>query len=221
MAILITMKKIFTVLFWACLLSVSAQEIAPKTFFWGIAAGIEQHRLSVQNFPSKAMAPESLLAGAERTGSPGALLGTFFRWQLTRDLSIQPELLFSYAQNKVRFYPENTSERYRFMDVEIPLHLVVTNTRKRLPLRASFLFGGRIGWNFATNDSDKLNLLRERLAADIGLGAEIRLKKYRIQPDIVYSYGLNNLHDYRNTLFDPGISNVVRDRITLRVLVWR
>jgi hypothetical protein len=215
------MKKIFTVLFGVCVLSVTAQEIASKKFFWGIAAGIEQHRLSVQNIPSKTLAPESSFAGAERTGSPGALLGAFARWKLTRDMAIQQELLFSYAQNKVRFYPKNTSEKYCFMDVEIPLHLVVTNARKHLPIRASFLFGGRIGWNFASNYSDKLNLLRERMAADIGLGAEIRLRKYRIQPDIVYSYGLNNLHDYRNTLFDPGISNVVRDRITLRILVWR
>ncbi|MCC6282134.1 MAG: outer membrane beta-barrel protein [Saprospiraceae bacterium] len=215
------MKKIFIVLFWAFGLSVAAQEIAPKTFFWGVVTGIEQHRLSVQSIPLKVMTPESPLAGSERTGTPGALLGAFVRWQLTRDLAIQPELLFSYAQNKVRFYPENILGRYRFMDVEIPLHFVVTNARKQLPLRASFLFGGRIGWNFAANTSDKLALLRERMAADIGLGAEIRLRKYRIQPEIVYSYGLNNLHDYRNTLFDPGISNVVRDRITIRVLVWR
>ena len=215
------MKRIFIAifLFYAGLLV--AQEPEPKTFFWGVVAGIEQHRLSVQSIPSRGSTPESPAAGAERTGNAGALLGAFWRWQMTRDLAIQPEMLFSYAQNTIRFHPENTREKFRFMDIEMPLHLVVTNASKPLPLRASFLVGGRIGWNFANNSSDRLYLIRERLAVDIGLGAEIRLQKYRIQPEFVYSYGLNNLHDYRNTIFDPGISSVVRDRITVRVLVWR
>ncbi len=215
------MKKIFTALFSIYTFALTAQEPAPKAFFWGLMTGIEQHRLSIQSIPSKVSTPESPIAGAERTGTPGALLGAFGRWQLTRDLAIQPELLLSYAQNNIRFFPEGAREPFRFMDMEIPLHLVVTNARKPLPLRASFLLGGRIGWNFASNSSEKLNLLRERIAVDIGLGAEIRLRKYRIQPEMVYSYGLNNLHDYRNTVFDPGISSVVRDRITIRVLVWR
>lgn len=193
----------------------------PKKFFWGIISGIEQHRLSIQSIPSKVSTPESPAAGAERTGTAGAVIGTFGRWQLTRDLAIQSELLCSYARNRVRFIPENIREKYRFLDVEVPLHFVVTNTRKTLPLRASFLLGGRVGWNFASNPTDKLSLFSGRTAADVGLGAEIRFNGIRIQPEVVYSYGLNNLHDYLNTAYDPGISSVVRDRITLRVLVWR
>lgn len=215
------MKKYLLVLFSACVQPLLAQEDAPRRFFWGMLAGIEQHRLSIQNIPSKVSAPESPVAGAERAGTAGVVLGTFGRWQLTRDLAIQSELLCSFAQNKVRFQPANTQEKYRFLDLELPLHLVVTNTRKRLPLRASFLLGGRVGWNFAANPMDKLSLLSGRTAADVGLGAEIRLSNYRIQPEVVYSYGLNNLHDYLNTEYDPGVSSVVRDRITIRILVWR
>lgn len=215
------MKKILVVLFCTYALQLVAQQEVQKRFFWGAVAGIEQHRLSVQTFTSKTTAPETLLAGAERAGTAAPVLGAFTRWQLSRDLAIQTELLFSAAQNTIRFFPEASSETYRFLDAEIPLHFVVTNTRKNLPLRASFLIGGRVGWNFASNSSERLNLYSGRTAADIGLGAEIRFQKYRIQPEVVYSYGLNNLHNYLNTLYDPIISSVVRDRITIRVLVWR
>jgi hypothetical protein len=215
------MKNFLVVLFCSYALHLSAQQEASKRFFWGAIAGIEQHRLSIQSITAKVSTPESLWAGAERTGTAGAMAGAFGRWQLTRDLALQSELLFSVAQNTVRFRPEGTSEQYRFADVELPLHFVVTNSRAKLPLRASFLIGARVGWNFASHLSEKLNLYGGRTAADIGLGAEIRLQKYRVQPEVVYSYGLNNLHDYLNTAYDPGISSVVRDRITLRVLVWR
>lgn len=215
------MKKILFLLFWACLQRLPAQQEMPKRFFWGLLAGVEQHRVSIQSIASKVSKPDSPNAAADRTGAAGAVIGAFGRWRLTRDLAIQSELLCAYAQNGIRFSPENVRENYRFLDLELPLHLVVTNTRKTQPLRASFLIGGRIGWNFASNPADKLGLLSGRTAADVGLGAEIRISRYRIQPEVVYSYGLNNLHDYLNTTYDPGISSVVRDRITLRVLVWR
>ena len=215
------MKKLLVVLFYAYSLQLVAQQEKPKHFFWGVLAGIEQHRLSVQSITGKTNTPEALLAGAEKAGTAGALLGAFGRWQLSRDLAIQTELLFSAAQNTIRFFPQGGSETHRFLDAEIPLHFVVTNTRKNQPLRASFLVGGRVGWNFASRTSEKLNLYSGRTAADIGLGAEIRLRKCRIQPEVVYSYGLNNLHNYLNTAYDPSISSIVRDRITVRVLVWR
>lgn len=215
------MKKLLVLLLCVFVQHLFAQQDAPKRFFWGMLAGVEQHRLSIQSITSKVSMPDSPMAGAERSGTAGGMLGAFGRWRLTRDLAIQSELLCTYAQNQVRFSPENIREKYRFLDLELPLHLVVTNTRKTQPLRASFLIGGRIGWNFASNPTDKLSLLSGRTAADVGLGAEIRLSRYRIQPEVVYSYGLNNLHDYLNTTYDPGISSVVRDRITIRVLVWR
>ena len=98
------MKNIFILLFWVNTILLSAQEKATKSFFWGTLAGIEQHRLSIQSIPSKVSLPESPAAGAKRPLSPGALVGVFGRWQLTRDLAIQPELLFSYAQNTIRYF---------------------------------------------------------------------------------------------------------------------
>lgn len=215
------MKNILLILFCAGTWPVFAQEVSVKKFFWGVVAGIEQHRLSVQSINNKVSAPDSPAAGAERGGTAGALAGIFGRWRLTRDLAIQSELLFSLAQNKVRFSPEGVHEQYHFMDAELPLHLVLTNRAKNHILRPSLMIGGRIGWNFASNPSDRLNLYQNRTAVDIGLGAEIHLQNFHIQPEVVYSYGLNNMHNYLNTPYDPGIKSVVRDRITLRILLWR
>lgn len=215
------MKNIFLILFWAFSWPAFAQEVSVKKFFWGVVAGVEQHRLSIQSINNKVAVPDSPVAGAERGGTAGALAGVFGRWRLTRDLAIQSELLFSMAQNTVRFRPEDAQEKYHFIDAELPVHLVVTNRAKNNVLRPSLMVGGRIGWNFAANPSDRLNLYQNRTAADIGLGAEIHLRHFHIQPEVVYSYGLNNLHNYLNTLYDPVIKSVVRDRITLRIRVWR
>lgn len=215
------MKNIFLILFCAGSWPVFAQEISVKKFFWGVVAGVEQHRLSIQSISNKVAAPDSPAAGAERGGTAGAVAGVFGRWRLSRDLAIQSELLLSVARNKVRFHPEDTHEQYHFMDAELPLHLVVTNRAKNHVLRPSLMIGGRIGWNFASNPSSRLNLYQNRTAADIGLGAELHLRNLHVQPEVVYSYGLNNLHNYLNTQYDPAIKSVVRDRITLRILVWR
>ena len=119
------MKNILLILFCAGTWPVFAQEVSVKKFFWGVVAGIEQHRLSVQSINNKVSAPDSPAAGAERGGTAGALAGLFGRWRLTRDLAIQSELLFSLAQNKVRFSPEGVHEQYQFMDAELPLHLEI------------------------------------------------------------------------------------------------
>ena len=67
----------------------------------------------------------------------------------------------------------------------------------------------------------RADLLRERLAVDAGMGVEIRLKKWRLQPEFVYSLGLNNLHNISNTPYDWVVGRIIRDRFTLRLLIWR
>lgn len=133
---------------------------------------------------------------------------------------MQPELSVSTVQTKI-FFQRDGLQYYRFTDVELPLHFVLTNPDGHFPVRGSLLLGARAGWNFAAQPSDNLSLLSERLAVDVGLGMEIRLKNWRLQPEFVYSHGLNNLHDVTNAKYDWAVGRMVRDKLTLRVLVWK
>lgn len=214
---IVFMKNISLSAFLFCVGQLAAQHETPRSFTWGAMSSFETQLLGIQSLDFNE--PEQAQVSAERA-SRGGGVGLFARWQLWRGLAVQPELSVSTLRAKVRFQQEG-SEYYRFTDVELPLHFVLTNQDGHFPLRGSLLLGGRVGWNFAAQPSDNLSLLHERLALDAGLGVEISLKNWRLQPELVYSHGLNNLHDVINAKYDWAVGRVVRDRLTVRVLVWR
>ncbi len=190
----------------------------PKRFVLGGVIGFEAQLLGIQTLDG--LEPEQTAVLSDRLGN-GISIGGFGRWQLLPMLAIRQGLALNRVQNTVLFRPHGTV-RYEFIDVELPLHFVVTNrTHEPFPLRASFLFGGRVSANFASPATHHLLLLRERFAIDIGLGVEIGKNKWRFQPEFVYSHGMNNMHDFSNSDYDWLVGRVVRDRMTLRVLVWR
>lgn len=212
------MKKIFLTA-WVCWAGIlSAQQQPGRSFVWGGIAGFETQLLNVQAINTNAQ--EQIKVDAGRAAHGGSL-GVFGRWGLWKGMFLQQELNFSTLQSKVDFYPGGV-EYYRFTDLELPLHFVLTNpVDEDSPVRGSFLLGARVSWNFASQNGDNLYLLRERLAVDAGLGVEIRFKKWKIQPEFVYSFGLNNLHDVTNAPYDWVVGRVVRDKLTLRLLVWK
>jgi hypothetical protein len=212
------MKKILLLALVLFAAQLTAQKENSKSFVWGAMAGFETQLLGIEWIPNGE--PEEFWAEAERAGYGGSL-GVFGRWHIWRGLSVQPALSLSTLQSKVVFHSSGT-EHFRFTDLELPLHFVLTNTSDgEFPLRGSLLFGGRLGWNLASQNSENLNLLRERVALDLGIGVEIRLKNWRFQPEFVYSHCLNNLHDVTNARYDWVTGRIVRDRLTLRVLVWK
>ena len=190
----------------------------PKRFIVGGVIGFEAQLLGIQTLDG--LEPEQTAVLCDRLGN-GVSIGGFGRWQLLPMLAIRQGLTLNRVQNTVLFRPDGPV-RYQFTDVELPLHFVVTNrTNEQFPLRASFLFGGRVSANLAAPSTHHLLLLRERFALDIGLGVEIRKQQWRFQPEFVYSHGMNNMHEFSNSDYDWVVGRVVRDRMTLRVLVWR
>lgn len=189
-----------------------AQTLAPIQFGGWLA--LETQLLAIESLaPSD---PTATSVGSGRTGSgPGG--GAFVRWNFGSGFALQPELGLSTLRNRVWFQPDGAVD-YRFTDLQCPLHLVWTNPAPGFPVRGSFLLGGRLGWNFARQAaSDKLLLLREWVALDVGLGVEIRLKRCVLRPELLYAYALNNIHDYTNTIYDPLAGRVQRDRLSLRI----
>jgi hypothetical protein len=211
------MKKIFLTA-WVCWSGLlAAQQPAGRSFVWGGTVGFESQLLNIQSLNTNGQEQIGVDAGR---AAHGGSLGVFGRWHLWKGLFLQQELSLSTLQSKVNFYPDG-AEYYRFTDLELPLHFVLTNPADEdSPLRGSFLLGARVGWNFAPQRTGNINLLRERLAVDAGLGVEIRLKNWRLQPEFVYSFGLNNLHDVTNAPYDWVVGRVVRDKLILRLLIW-
>jgi hypothetical protein len=213
------MKKLLYVLLLLWSAALRGQQPGASGPVFGALLGFDSQTLGIETLDG--LEPERTAVLSERP-SAGGSVGVFGRWPLLPGLWLQQEALVSVTQHRVLFRPDGPV-RYRFVDAELPLHFVLTNRGggRGFPLRGSFLFGGRLGWNFAPDATDRLRLYRERAALDLGLGVEILAKKWRIQPELVYSHGMNNLHSVTNATYDGLVGRVVRDRLTLRVLVWK
>jgi hypothetical protein len=209
------MKKYLTILMLLSAIPIFAQSKANDRIVWGFFAGLETQSLGIQ--PLNTRRPENA-AVQPRRPQAGVSAGFFLQKKLWRSLSFQPALSVVYNKNQVYFDADGL-KNYRFWDIEAPLHLVLTDPRKTAaPLRGCVLFGARAGWNMAKNDTDLLHIAPERWALDLGLGAAIKWGEWRIQPSIVYSHGLNNLHLLDDAVYDWQVGRVVRDRLSLRIL---
>ena len=193
-----------------------------KQFIYGAYIAVEHHSMGA-SVNTKWQASDLNIAFEPK--SPGFSIGAFGRWTIWPGLAFQPELGISYTQNHATL--QNKQEfvqnlNYRFANLEMPIHFVISNPSTTLPIRGIILFGGRFGMNLMDNvHPEGISLLREHWALDLGLGAAIFLKKINIQPEVVYSHGMNNLHDFEGSVYDWTIGRVVRDRLALRVLVMK
>ncbi len=210
------MKKISALPLLFFSLQILAQSKENEHFALGFFMGLEAQSLGVQPLDSREPDGAAVRSGRLGIGSSVGILG---RKLLRKGLYFQPELSLSYTSNNLYFRKEGRSE-VPFLDAEIPLHLVLTNWRRSdFPLQGCMIFGGRFGWNFANKPSNLLTITPERLGLDIGLGAEIRIKRWRLQPAFVYSHGLNNLHQIRQAAYDAVVGKVVRDKLSFRLSV--
>ena len=220
-AVQISMKKIaFAVWLFSATGLFSQQAADSRPFSFGFLAGAELQTLNIQRQPLQTGRP--FIPNQNLTGA-GASLGIWAQWPVFAALDVRQGLQFSLLSNTIRFEtPDGQSrqDQYRFADLELPFHFILSNQLQRLPAKALILFGGRASWNLAAGRSGTaLNLLPERFAFDLGIGAGFRVGNWKVQPELMYSYGLNNLHDFQNSPYDWAVGRVLRDRLSLRVVV--
>ncbi|MFN4256847.1 MAG: outer membrane beta-barrel protein [Saprospiraceae bacterium] len=217
------MKKLlhFLLLAAAPVLLFGQGDERPRRFLLGALVGFESQTLDWTTLPG-GDPDEPARVWADRP-KPGASIGVFGAWHLSKSVAVRPQLVAAFTRNRLFFRAGDqsvTARDYRFADLELPVHLVFTNPKGRLPVRGSILLGGRFAWNFAQNQpAEGLRLYHERFALDLGVGLEIHFGKLRLRPEVLYSYGLNNLNDAVETPEYWRIGKAVRDRVSVRVLV--
>ncbi len=201
-------------------LAICQREWDAKPFSFGVSVGAEFQTLNLALLPERPGAP--YVHVPHPTGS-GAGLGIWGQWPLLPRFYMRPACQFSYTANSLEFESadgQRSRNRFAFADLELPLHFILADQFKHLPVKGLILFGGRVSWNMAAGStSADLRFLPERIGLDIGIGAGFEWGKWGIQPELVYSYGLNNSHDFHNSPYDWAVGRVVRDRLSLRVLL--
>lgn len=211
------MKNLFVLPILLSSLQIFAQSKENERFAFGFFAGFETQSLGIQPLDTREPRDAAVQPGRLAMGGN---IGFLARKHLWKGIYFQPELSIAYENNPVQFKTEG-QQKFRFLDVELPVHFVATNWRRsEFPLHGCILFGGRMAWNFAQNPTTLLNIAQERFALDLGLGAEIKLGRWRLQPAFVYSHGLNNLHRIDQAKYDPVVGKIVRDKLSFRLSVW-
>lgn len=217
------MKKILSLLLLVWAAQVAAQQPAARPGrSFGFFIGAESQLLGA-GFSQDYRAGEPYIEFQNE--ALGLTFGALARFPLLDNLVLQPELGFSYSRHSAKLWTDNQQVgriEYPFADLELPLHLVLSNPVGRLPLRSSILFGGRLGLNVARpQPAGGIALLRERVGIDLGLGVEFNLGHWRIQPEMLYSHGMNNLHNDTGSRYDWSVDRVLRDKVTLRIVVGK
>lgn len=155
----------------------------------------------------------------------GLSFGAALRFPLYQYLYFQPELAFSYSAHHATLWADNRPGeriRYTFSELELPVHLVFSKPFGNLPMRSNILFGGRLGLNAATTQPENgVALFRERLGIDLGLGLEFNWGKWHLQPEFLYSHGMNDLHADTGSPYDRTVNRILRDKMCLRLVIGK
>jgi hypothetical protein len=207
------------VLLFIATLTAEAQETTKQRFEWGLSSGLESHSLGgiTDRRPNPGTTVDFGRADA------GFSVGWFGQWPLGKYWNLRSQVVYAANRNVLRLQYNGEPIRttpYQFRDVAIPLHLVFTKPLGRLPLHSSFLIGGSVGWNTVSTPED-ISLFRERWSLDVGIGIDIRQGNWHIRPEVVSSHGMNNIHNYGSGNYDFLVGKMVRDRISLKILIWK
>ena len=192
-----------------------------RHFSFGYLLGVETQMLNVGMLRGSVNGLHAT-AGSASVGGSGGIWG---QWQVMPVLHVRSGLNFSWSANRIRYFSDDgmqKEQRYPFFEIGAPLHFILSNPLHRLPLQGVILFGGQVSWNLASNPSSApVALLPERLGIDLGFGAGFKWGKWNLQPELLISFGINNIHDFTNNPYDWVVGRVNRDRLCLRVAFGR
>ncbi|MBL7825007.1 MAG: outer membrane beta-barrel protein [Saprospiraceae bacterium] len=189
---------------------------AQKVPVWVFSIGFESQSLGIEPLDSREPDKASVLSGRP---SPGISVGMAYKHLIWRSVYLQPGISFSSTRNKVSFRQDGEAV-YGFHELEAPLHLAIYNsTSTNARIRAKVLIGGRFGWNFASNPDDRLSFYNNRFGLDLGLGMEIQAGRLLLSPEVLYSHGMNNLHNFTGKKYDYLVGRVVRDKVSFRLAI--
>lgn len=166
--------------------------------------------------------PDSTGARIWAQNQGGLSMGLVYHKAIDPRISIRPQLNITFLDNIV-MYEDNdgTSVQKDIFPafVEIPIHLHFTN--KALSNNISVLFGVKLTKSLNGKPDSEFILRDSFTSAEFGLGKEFELERFRIAPEVSYSFGLENLFRY-STLpaFSTGIEQLTLNQLSIRVLFY-
>ena len=183
----------------------------------GIFVGLEQQRIGLE--PLGKYVPEQWRALLRSSGF-GPSAGFCWQKKLVSNWHLRPALGIATLTNTL-YWPDAPAEKFRFTDLEIPVHLIYFQEHTRFKVQGIVLLGMRASYNFAQSDSRNLRFRQGRAGADLGLGIAMPFgEKTRLHIEVLYSHGLNDIHSFQFLNYDEKVGRGIRDRLGIRFVFY-
>ena len=217
------MQKIFQLLIlFLSVQNLSAQtDSSPKLVEYGIMMGAHLGHLKTDLSDWESAGISNELRSLETQNRVGFSLGILAKIRISQLFSIVPQANLTFLDGRLNYDLESQNDHQESLEavlVEFPLHFVFTHSKYKR-VNPSIFFGGRYAYDLRdAEDTDfKLQLKKHDFMLDLGTGLEIKLKRFKVKPELMYSLGLANLKDSGEAFFNSAIEGIYRDRIALRV----
>ena len=210
-----------------CLLSTQlliAQEDMPlKKVEYGIFTQINYGHLHVEETDWDALGISNEINSLETQNRMGFGLGILAKFRLTKLLSIVPQSMLIFQNNRLAFDLENSEDHKENIEpatLAFPLHFVFTQS-KWAKWNPSVLIGGRYIYDLSDGGTaSRLALKQHDFAIDLGTGVEIRFDKFKMKPELLVSLGMIDLKNEQADVLNRAIASVHQDQIAFRVLFY-
>lgn len=149
-------------------------------------------------------------------------MGLVYQRQLDTRIKIRPALNLILIDNYIIYENDDGSNLRKDIFpafVELPIHFKFTN--KAPTNNISVLFGVKITKSLEIKLDQEFILRDSFTSAEFGLGKEFDLARFTIAPEIMYSFGLENLYRYSILPeFAENVEQLVLNQLVVRVLYY-
>ncbi len=184
-------------------------------FGLGVSLGVLQQDLLLtpSNVPIST-APTVISKGA------GFELAILARYRLGRHWSLRaiPGVTFREFTLLYRFPSGYVEKKNETVELSLPLH-VVYKFAAMGRWTPSLLVGVQVSQIIDEGNSESRVLLQKtNFGVDVGIASEITTRHFVCRPELVYTFGINNLAAVSNNPYNSAIQNLRRDGLLLRLI---
>jgi len=194
--------------------------VSPKSHSMGILLSMDYSNLMAKSRESNNVPEYTTL---ETEAGWGFSMGVFYRLRLNENFAILPQAVLAFQDNKVDFRLQNqTTQKVEIqpVTVEFPIHLVFTKNFGK-SISPSVALGAKYVHDISEREGDfQQDFNRSNFALDVGGGVEIDFKKFKLKPELLYSFGMTNLKNNNNDLLNYEVGRVIRDKFSIRILFY-
>jgi hypothetical protein len=186
-----------------------------KRLDFGISMGYAIQRMNLKTYDNTPFTVPTI-----QKHGVGFDLSVMARYRFNKNLSVRvlPGFVFQEFELLYKSPDESHIEKRDLVEATLPVHLTYTwQTGGRvLP---SFIAGANMSYNInGGDDKNRMAVNHKSMGVDIGLGGEVKFKKFICRPELIYTFGNTNLVAPSSSPYNRVIRSLTHDRVTFRLI---